>query len=321
MTAVQESPSVVLVTWNPSSDAQAYRIEYQCEQGGSGVVGATRNYQRLVRFQNGDTCNVSISATSAEHFPSDSVWVTVGLGKQFQSEENGLPHNLLMYAVPDQPRLIIDYQGPSAIGLTWIAPRGSVVTGYEIEWKRNSSGDCPTTKNKGNITITNMSITAYDIVGLVGNTTYIVTVKASNAAGSSVGATIYATTKEGGKSQPFPPVMTKYILSAAPSGPPSSVRVSGTTLTTITVQWGPVECNNGEITGYSVKLYREIGDSGRAVGRMLGTDQMEVSLNELTPAVYSIQVAAVNNVGTGPYSTALTAKVDGKHYNVSQFQC
>ena len=115
--------------------------------------------------------------------------------------------------------------------------------------------------------------------------------------------------------------MTKYILSAAPSGPPSSVRVSGTTLTSITVQWGPVECNNGEIRGYSVKLYREVGDSGRVVGRMLGTKRMEVTLNELTPAVYSIQVAAVNNIGTGPYSTAVTAKVDGKHYNVSQFQC
>ena len=99
------------------------------------------------------------------------------------------------------------------------------------------------------------------------------------------------------------------------------MRVSGTTLTSITVQWGPVECNNGEITGYSVKLYREIGDSGKVVGRMLGTNWMEVTLNELTPAVYSIGVAAVNNIGTGPYSTAVTAKIDGKHYNVSQFQC
>ena len=82
VTAVQESPNVVLVTWNPSSDAQAYRIEYQCGQGGSGVVGHTGSFsQRLLDIQNGDTCNISISATSAEHFPSDSVWVTVGLGK------------------------------------------------------------------------------------------------------------------------------------------------------------------------------------------------------------------------------------------------
>ena len=101
------------------------------------------------------------------------------------------------------------------------------------------------------------------------------------------------------------------------------MRVSGTTLTNITVQWGPVECShhNGEITGYSVKLYREVGDSGRVVGRILGTKRMEVTLHEIIPAVYSIGVAAVNNIGTGPYSTAVTAKVDGKYYNVSQFQC
>ena len=101
------------------------------------------------------------------------------------------------------------------------------------------------------------------------------------------------------------------------------MRISGTTLTTITVQWGPVECShhNGEITGYSVKLYREGGDSGRVVGRLLGSERTDFTLFELTPAVYSIGVAAVNNIGTGPFSTAVTAKIDGKHYNVSQFQC
>ena len=99
------------------------------------------------------------------------------------------------------------------------------------------------------------------------------------------------------------------------------MRIFNTTLTNITVQWGPVECNNGEITGYSVILYGEISDSGRVEGRMLRSERTDVTVFELTPAVYSIQVAAVNNIGTGPYSTAVTAKVDGKHYNVSQFQC
>ena len=81
MTAVQEDPNDVLVTWNPSSDAQTYRVEYQCRAGTRGIVGATEGFsQRLEGFQNGDTCNISISATS-HHFPSDRVWVTVGLGK------------------------------------------------------------------------------------------------------------------------------------------------------------------------------------------------------------------------------------------------
>ena len=101
------------------------------------------------------------------------------------------------------------------------------------------------------------------------------------------------------------------------------MRVSSTTLTSITVQWGPVECSrhNGEITGYSVHLYREGGDNGRVVGRSLGSERKNVTVFKLTPAVYSIQVAAVNNIGTGPYSTAVKAKVDGKYFNVSQFKC
>ena len=101
-------------------------------------------------------------------------------------------------------------QGPTAIHVTWIAPRGSAVTGYEIEWKRNSSRDCLTVKDQGNITITNVSITAYDIVGLVGDTTYIVSVKASNAAGSSVGTTISTATEEGGNKQPHCCIMSHY---------------------------------------------------------------------------------------------------------------
>ena len=46
----------------------------------------------------------------------------------------------------------------------------------------------------------------------------------------------------------------------APSGPPSSLTVNGTTtLTSITVQWGEVPCEdrNGEITGYMVQYTAE----------------------------------------------------------------
>ena len=41
----------------------------------------------------------------------------------------------------------------------------------------------------------------------------------------------------------------------APSAPPTSVNVSDVTPSSITVQWGPVDCihRNGDITGYSVQ--------------------------------------------------------------------
>ena len=92
------------------------------------------------------------------------------------------------------------------------------------------------------------------------------------------------------------------------------MRISGTSFTTITVQWGVVECNhtNGEITGYSVR-YGEVGDSERSVERV-GAGERELTLSLLSPAVYTIEVAAVNNAGIGVYSTSLRAKTEGKFF-------
>ena len=87
----------------------------------------------------------------------------------------------------------------------------------------------------------------------------------------------------------------------APSAAPNSVSVYAMSSTAITVQWGPVPCieQNGDITGYTVRVL-ESGEMERVedVG-----DVNEVTISDLTPfTTYSIQVAAVNSEGTGPYS-------------------
>ena len=50
-------------------------------------------------------------------------------------------------------------------------------------------------------------------------------------------------------------VVVVFVANVAPSGSPSSIMFSSTTLTSITVQWGEVTCEdrNGEITGYTVQ--------------------------------------------------------------------
>ena len=103
--------------------------------------------------------------------------------------------------VPGAPRrLSVGRTYTNAIGLLWRAPHGSVVTGYEVKWKTNTSKKCPYLADKGTLTVTDPYVTNYEaIVGLAGGTTYIVTVKAFNDAGSSVGTTINATTEEAGK--------------------------------------------------------------------------------------------------------------------------
>ena len=69
--------------------------------------------------------------------------------------------------------------------------------------------------------------------------------------------------------------------------------------TALTVQWETVPCieQNGDITGYTVRVL-ESGKMER-VEDVVG----DVTISELTPSTtYSIQVAAVNSEDTGPYS-------------------
>ena len=72
----------------------------------------------------------------------------------------------------------------TSISLSWSVPTGSVVTQYLVEWQRDTSVGC-TYEDKANTTITDGSTVSYDIPELEENSRYIVTVTASNPAGSS----------------------------------------------------------------------------------------------------------------------------------------
>ena len=103
----------------------------------------------------------------------------------------------------------------------------------------------------------------------------------------------------------------------APSVPPTSVSTSAVTSSSITVQWGAVDCihRNGDITGYSVRYGVQgsaEGDrtvvmaSGDSSGGMYMISGLNLSTN------YSIEVAAVNSAGTGVYSGPLIVITDSK---------
>ena len=106
-------------------------------------------------------------------------------------------------------------------------------------------------------------------------------------------------------------VLLKCPLPPAPSAAPSNVRVTGATSTTITVQWGEVECihRNGEITGYSV---RYIGGGSTDTRSVSGGDTRRTTISGLIPSTdYTIEVAAVNNEGTGQYSVSIIRVTQG----------
>ena len=87
----------------------------------------------------------------------------------------------------------------------------------------------------------------------------------------------------------------------APSAAPTSVRESGVTSSSITVQWGEVDCihHNGDITGYSVRY----GVQGSGSTQTRNVSITEATISSLLPSTtYSIEVAAVNSAGIGNYS-------------------
>ncbi|CAI8026847.1 Protein sidekick, partial [Geodia barretti] len=88
--------------------------------------------------------------------------------------------------------------------------------------------------------------------------------------------------------------VTGTTRTAAPSAPPSSVRLSVVSSASINVRWGPMDCRhqNGEITSYYVR-YGEKG--GRQTPRFLSGDSSGgmTTLSRLTKqTVYTVEVAA-----------------------------
>ena len=86
MTAAQDGPTSITVTWTASSDATGYRISYtsDSDSGSETVSDGSTETHTLTGLVNGETFTISMIATSSSSIslPSESVTadMTVGLG-------------------------------------------------------------------------------------------------------------------------------------------------------------------------------------------------------------------------------------------------
>ena len=90
--------------------------------------------------------------------------------------------------------------------------------------------------------------------------------------------------------------------------------VSEVTSSNITVQWEAVDCihQNGDITGYSVQ-YNEVGSESIQNISVTGGSVTEKTISNLTSSTtYNVQVAAVNDAGTGVFSNSTSIMTLGK---------
>ena len=82
--------------------------------------------------------------------------------------------------------------------------------------------------------------------------------------------------------------------------------MSGVNASSITVQWDTVPCieQNGDITGYSVQYINESLFSQNYMYISVSGESMTEATIPRLPTIYSIEVAAVNDAGTGVFSSS-----------------
>ena len=85
MTAVQDGPTSIRVSWTESTDATGYRIHYTSRN--ETVSNGSTETHTLTGLMNGETYTISVVATS-DNLPSESVAadMAVGLRKSLSSK-------------------------------------------------------------------------------------------------------------------------------------------------------------------------------------------------------------------------------------------
>ena len=218
----------------------------------------------------------------------------------------------------EAPVLSVQSTTATTISLSWTSA-GLMVDNYEVMWQRDTSGDCPD-QDVGSNTLNDGS-TSYIITGLEESSNYTITVIATNA--NEIATSNYVTgfTQESGLIMSlleFSKIGRHasdllYTFLSAPSTSPTSVSVSEVTPSTITVQWGAVDCihRNGDITGYTVQ-YGVQGNGSIQTVSVPGGGSTQTIISRLTSSTtYFIEVAAVNSAGTGVYSNAMMQLTQG----------
>ena len=84
MTAVQDGPTSIRVSWTPSSGATGYMIHYTSSRGDSGsedVSGGHSDSHTLTGLVKEDTYTISIMATS-QVFSSSAITVEITLSEE-----------------------------------------------------------------------------------------------------------------------------------------------------------------------------------------------------------------------------------------------
>ena len=223
-------------------------------------------------------------------------------------------HGMILRLYPTVPSAAVlsGTTSPSSTAITIIGsvPSGSIVTGFEVRWQRDTSVGC-SDEDEDTISETGDFPNSYQISGLEPGNRYTITVTVSNAAGSAPASnSVTGTTLETGERIFFHYLCMYILFSTAPSDGPASLSPVIVTTRSITVQWEEVPClhHNGEITGYTVVARIGMTD----ITEFVNGDARSATVSVLEPSTqYTVLVAASNGAGIGP-ATSINVETGGE---------
>ena len=147
---------------------------------------------------------------TSDHFFSDCIECSsnISMGKQkvilgdsvylIYAYKYNVTSISIVITVPEVLTAIVNSTTANSISLFWSVPSQSLVDTYEVMWERDISGE-RSYVDKDSCTISNDS-TSYTITGLSDGTTYIITMAATNAAGTAVSNSFIQMTQKNSES-------------------------------------------------------------------------------------------------------------------------
>lgn len=184
------------------------------------------------------------------------------------------------YGLPGAPTGLVANSGAGSATLTWSAPTsdgGASVTDYVVQYATTAGGTYTTFADGAS------SATGATVTGLTNATTYFFRVAATNAAGTGANSSLASTT----------PL-------AAPSAPTITGITSGSSFLQVAFS-APTSNGGSAVTGYQYRL-------NEGVWRNTAGSSSPTTITGLTNGTaYSVQLRAVNTVGGGTASNAVSA--------------
>jgi hypothetical protein len=189
-------------------------------------------------------------------------------------------------AAPGAPGQVSAQAGNAEADVSWGAapPDGAAVNSYQVSWQITSGAG-----NGGSATVSGRQL-SYRATGLTNGTTYVFTVRATNAIGTGPGADSSSVTP-----------------SSDVPGTPSGVLATAAADGSVTVSWQAANGAGHNVTGYTVAASGSDGTNATAASNVAGNS---TRITTLTLGVtYTFTITATNDLNLAGQASAASPAV------------